>query len=165
MRVMMKHAHEAERGFTMVTTILLLAVVTVSALIVLDIVDVDLSMVGLQRRGYAAREAAEGGAMELLNDSVALEDLPDYTTDKLRSEVPVASGSDFGGDGQAYKASVSLVRIVPLAESSQSRVNAIVYSLDVTGQGSGSTRAGVQAEIYRIATSRNGVIRPTIHGR
>lgn len=153
-----------ERGFTLVTTILLLAVVTVAALIVLDVVEVDLSMVGLQRRSIAAREAAEGGTMELLNDQQALNDLPTFDSPGLTAAIDPLSDSAFQG-GQTYRAKVSLVRVVPMAESSLSRVTAVVYRLDVAGQGPDSTRAGIESEIYRTATTRPGVILPKNHAQ
>ncbi len=159
-----------QRGFTLVTTTALIAVVAVAGLMVIETLNVEFDQFARQRRTIASREAAEGGLMELLNDQDVLANLPTLNTPQLKTTHQPAGNSVFGqshlvkGD-RSFDAEIELVRHVPMLESSHSVVRALVYDVRVrstTGDG-GTSR--IQAEVYRIAASKPGTVQPRLHAR
>jgi hypothetical protein len=157
-----------ERGFTMVTVVLLIAVVTVSGLLVVDLIGEDLGLLGAERRTLEAREVAEGGLMELLNDQQVMNSLPGLDSATLRVDVQPGPGSAFveQARGKTYTGRVELVRVAPMLESSEGLVRAVVYQVSVEGEaGSGGASARVEAEVFRVASVRPGLVQPRVHAR
>lgn len=158
------------RGFALLTVVMLVAVFTISALVVLDLVTGDLSAVQVQHRSEEARETAEGGLMEVLNDHTTMETLPTPSSTNLKASYTVPSDSDFSGQSAArgsgqYTAEFQLVRMAPLLESSHNVVRAVVYEVNVESQMESGAAARVQAEVYRVVASKPGVVQPRTHAR
>ena len=160
----------SNRGFTLLTTTGLLALVAIAALLVLETVDLDFDEISRQRRTISSREAAEGGLMELLNDQDVLANLPTLQTTDLKMAHQPASNSVFGkahtmkGD-RAFDADVQLVRVVPMLESSHSIVRALVYDVRVRARTADGGTSRIQAEVFRITAAKPGTIQPRKHAR
>ena len=158
------------RGFTMLTTSTLIAIVAVSALVVLDMIDLDFAQVAQQRSTMESREAAEGGLMELLNDQDVLGSLPTLETTNLRTSHVPTSASVFGQSHEVkgsrdFAAEIELIRSVPMLESSHTVVRALVYDVRVRARaGSGGT-SRIAAEVFRISASKPGTVLPRMHAR
>ena len=162
-----RNPHLDRRGFTALTVVLLIAVVTVSALVVLDLVGEDLGLLGAARRSREAREVAEGGLMEVLNDQDVMNRLPTLDTPDLAIQVSPHEDSAFGGaDAEGrFEGRVELVRLAPMLESSHGTVRAVVYEVSVEGEVAGGQSARVEAEVFRVASTRAGVVQPRLHAR
>ncbi len=158
------------RGFTMLTTTTLIAIVGVSALVVLDLIDLDFAQIAQQRRTMASREAAEGGLMELLNDQDVLANLPTMETTQLKATHQPSTSSVFGnahavkGD-RDFDADVELIRQVPLLESSHSVVRALVYDVRIEARTGDGGTSRIEAEVFRISASKPGTVQPRMHAR
>ncbi|MEM7674666.1 MAG: hypothetical protein AAF449_01545 [Myxococcota bacterium] len=165
-----RRSFTGRRGFTMITTTLLLAVVAMSSMVVLDIIDLDFEQFAVQRRTIASREAAEGGLMEILNDQDVMASLPTLDTPKLNISFKPTTGSVFGQTHQTkglrdFDADIELVRQVPMLESSHSVVRALVYDVRVRARAADGGTSRVEALVYRVAASRPGMIQPRLHAR
>lgn len=158
---------QPKAGFTLFTTIFLMAIAAFSALVVLDYVDLDMASMGFQQRSNRARAAAEGGLMESLNSARIMGDLPDYQSQRLRATFAAPADSAFSKrtTGSEYDVEVELIRRVPMAESSHNRVSALVYSFNVKGNAAEGAKAGMEAEAYRVVNTRPGVFLPKDHAR
>jgi type II secretory pathway component PulJ len=160
----------ARGGFTLLTLILLLAVGSLAAAVVLVDMGDELELLRLQRQREEAREAAEGGLMEVLNAQSLAAALPDPTTPNLSVTFQPPAQSIFDNPSvyrgqRSYTANVRLVRMAPMLESSHSVVRAVMYEIQVDAQAADGTSAGVEAEVYRVAASQSGIIQPRVHGR
>lgn len=157
-------------GFALLTVVMLVAVFTISALVVVELINSDIKSVGVQHRAEEARATAEGGLMEVLNDHNTMESLPTLSSPNLKATYTVdadsnfAGSSPFRGTGQ-YTADFQLVRVAPLLESSHNVVRAVVYEVNVESQMDSGSSARVQAEVYRVVASKAGVVQPRMHAR
>ncbi|MEM1024214.1 MAG: hypothetical protein AAGD10_01775 [Myxococcota bacterium] len=150
----------------MPVVILSLGVAAISAAVLLDVVSFDFVLQGQERRSREARQLAEGGLMELLNDQRLQNQLPDLEDDNLANRITSPEQSMFTGEGRGdYEAEVRLLRLAPLLESSQGRLQAIMYELVVDGKKSGGHQAGVRAEIYKFAARASGLVQEGRHAR
>lgn len=151
-----------QRGFSLITVTLLVAVVTISSLVLLEVITEDQVLLGSERRAREARETAEGGTMEAINDYGFSASLPDPDVSNLSADYEPGGDSLFSGrraDGvdSEYQARVRLVRTSPVLESSLSRVQAVVYDLEVDSTAAGSS-ASTQAQVYKVASNKPGII-------
>ncbi len=153
------------RGFTLLSVVLILSVVTISAMVVLDTLGVDFGLLRAERQTQEARVAAEGGLMELVNDYAVMGTMPDLTTPNLRLVRTPSANSQFVGEGRDYQARIDLVRIAPMMESSHQIVRAVIYEVNVEGQAGDGANARVQAEVFRVAAVRSGIVQPDLHAR
>lgn len=149
---------------------LLLAIGSVAAAVVLMDMDNELEILRAQRQREEAREAAEGGLMEILNDQGLAAVLPQPDTPNLEATYAPPAQSIFDNPSvyrgqRSYDARVRLVRIAPMLESSHSVVRAVMYEVQVDAQSADGTTAGVEAEVYRVTASQSGIIQPRLHGR
>jgi type II secretory pathway pseudopilin PulG len=156
-----------QRGFSLLTVMLLVAMVTISSLVVIELVMGDHDIQGMERRTREAREAAEGGTMELINEELIADVLPDLSEDDLTSVAKPTSDNVFSsiradGSRLEYEGTVALIRISPLLESSHSRVRAVVYELEVTGESSNHTVV-TQTQIYKMAAASPGLVQAPRH--
>lgn len=153
-------------GFSLPVVIMSVGVAAVAAAVVLDVIGVDLSIGGSQRRNIETRLQAEGGLMELMNDQRLLNALPDYGSDRLSTEIEAAPDSLFTeASDETYRAEVRLLRLAPLLESSQGKLQAIMYELVVDAERGSRDRAGVRAEIYKFTSRNSGLIQEGRHAR
>lgn len=158
------------RGFTLVTLVMLLALASISALIIIANIEDEQDILRQHRLDVEAREAAEGGLMEMLNDQRLGAVLPDFSTQNLTATYTPPSNSVFDGTSvhrstRDYSARIDLIRVAPMAESSHNVVQAVLYQVQVESVSMHGNSAGVEAEIYKVATTRPGVIQPRSHAR
>lgn len=164
------HRRRSRAGFTLVTLVLMLAIASVAALVIIASIDDETSLRRMQRQSAEAREAAEGGLMEVLNDQRLSQTLPDFETPNLRATYTPPSSSIFNAASdhravRAYTANIELIRIAPMSESSHNVVRAVLYQVQVESKAADGVTAGVEAEVYKVATARPGVIQPRSHAR
>lgn len=169
----MKVRHEALRGrrlrrragFSLPVVILVMGVTALSAAILLDVVDLDFRIQRAERITLESRLVAEGGMLELLNDQRLQASLPEFDDPGLASDLQAASNSVFRKDGKDYDAEVSLIRMAPLSESSQGRLQAVIYELRVDSESKAGSGGGVRAEIYKYVSRPRGLIQGDRHAR
>jgi hypothetical protein len=155
-----------QRGFSLPVVLLSLGVVTVSSLVLLDVINVDLGLLRVQRDVIEGRLRAEGGLMEVLNDQRLQNNLPDTRDAELSASIEASPDSLFSrSNGGQYTAEVQLLRLAPLLESSQGKLQAVVYELVVDADDGSHQNAGVRAEIYKFASTNSGLIRASQHAR
>lgn len=159
-----------QRGFALVTVVMLVSLATVSAMVLLDVIETDIDIRGNERRAREARLAAEGGLMELMNDQDILGIMPTPDDPSSSTTYTPATDSHFADEESrygelSYQAEIRLVRIAPMLESSHNTVRAVIYDVTVEATVDGRTGAGAEAEVFKAASSRVGVIQPRIHGR
>jgi hypothetical protein len=162
----MRSSRSNRRGFSLLMVTMLVALVTISSLVVLDLVTNDVIMLGEERRSREAREAAEGGTMELINDEQMGDLLPDIASDTLVSTTEASSDTIFSvrpdGSQMEYEGKLSLLRMSPVLESSHARVRAVVYELEVHGHAD-NHESIVQTQIYKMASASPGLLRARRH--
>ncbi len=164
---LMRTPRAGRGGFSLLMVTLLVALVTVSSLVVLDLITSDQDLMGMERRSREAREAAEGGTMELINDEKMGALLPDLSADDLTADASPTTDTVFSSvraDGAEleYEGRVALLRTSPVLESSNARVRAVVYELEVTGHAAGH-QAVVETQIYKMASSSPGLLQGRRH--
>ncbi len=155
-------------GFAIIVVVVLVALLVVMGVTLLRLVRVDMSLVGQSRRNLEAKQAAEGAAMEVLNDLNTNGILPDLTDPDLMETYTVSPQSVFNAPAQnrSYTAQVNLMRMGPMNDSSLSRSRAMVYEIQVTARyGNGASTADVRAEVYRPVTVEPGIVLPRRHFR
>lgn len=153
-------------GFALISVMLLVAVVALTATILLDVLRADVMLGGLERSLDEARAVAEGGVMEVIDDRQTPDLLPTHRTPELRAEHS-GGGGVFAASGQGtYEAEIELLRIVPLSESSINQTRAVVYEVTSIGTSNrGEERFEVRTEIFRPVAIQRGVVLPRRHAR
>jgi type II secretory pathway pseudopilin PulG len=160
------------RGFSLLTVFVVTALVSVSSIVVLNLVTDDQNNVRYTRERLHAREVAEGALMEVANDTETAESLPGVDSDEISIAYEPSSNSAFVGEGDAhrpperYEATISHVRFVPVLESSITRITAVVYEVEtnaVVNDGAGSQQ--IEAEVYRVVGLPMGKVLPRVHAR
>ena len=157
-------------GFSLLGVTVTITVAVVAALVIIDLIQADQEMSVMRRQYQEAREAAEGGLMEIINDQTVMGLLPTTDTPGLAIQYTPSSYSRFGADdygkgSRDYTADIRLVRVTPLLESSQSVVRAVVYDVRINATQTSGAGAGVHAEVYKIATGSPGYVAPRTHAR
>lgn len=154
------------RGFALISVVLLTALVAVAGAVLLDMVRLDILLGRSQRQTVNAREVAEGAVMEFVNDLDTPEQLPMFDDNDLSIRYTPPTTSAFADRKGEYTVDVSLVRVVPLAESSAIQSRALVYEVDAVGDvGSGDAHFDVRSEIFRIVSYKPGTVLPRRHAR
>lgn len=161
-----------QRGFTLIMVLLLVVILALMGISILQLITLDLSLVGQSRRNFEARDIAEGGAFEIINHvntntELPSLDEPDLANDTASGTLPKPTTSPFvnASSGRDYDGEARFLRVIPLSESSHSWVRALVYELrtesNVMFQSSGELRV----EAFRAATFEPGTILPRRHYR
>jgi hypothetical protein len=140
---------------------------SVTALLVFDALREDSRLARLGRRAEEAREAADGGLREMLNDRRILQSLPDEAGGESEISVPGPQKSMFRetGGAEGYDARITLVRTAPMLESSQRRVRAVLYEVRVEGESRSGHVADVEALIYRVGVAPSDTAGAEVYGR
>lgn len=154
-----------EAGFALLMVMLLVAMLAVGALSLLDMVNLDIIMVGEERRFSRAKEAAEGGFFEMVNDTETPDLLPTLNHATLRESYTTSPQSVFIAENESYEGNFELLRIVPMAESSHTLTRAVVHGMHARGRSGSRASADVDVEIYRVMAYRPGTIFPRRHAR
>ena len=166
----MRRPDSRQAGFSLLTTVLLLAIAAVAATVVLVSVTDEQDLLRQQRQRNEARETAQGGLMELMNDQRLSAILPTPDTPQLSASYTPATSSLFDNasvyrSARDYQAEVRLVRVAPMLESSHNVVRAVMYEVRVDAEGAEGAGAGVEAQIYKVTSSQSGIIQPRTHAR
>ena len=161
-----------QRGFSMLYVVGLIGLATITAVLVINTIQLDHRLLGHERQRAVAREAASGGLMEFLNDHRALDVLPTPATPQLRASYNPQTGSFFSKESdenagqRSYNAEIQLLRIVPMLESSHGIVRAVVYDVHIEAEvDSGLTSGRVRAETFKVSSAKPGLVLPRRHAR
>jgi hypothetical protein len=162
----------ARRGFSLLAVFIIVALVSVSSILVLEIVSQDQSNQLFTRERMQAREVAEGALMEVANDIEVGVNLPGVDSEEIEISYTPSNASAYVNkdngmrSDETYEATISHVRFVPVLESSITRITAIVYEIDtsaVVNDGGGSQQ--LEAEVYRVVALPTGKVLPRVHAR
>ncbi len=157
---------QQQRGFALITVILLTALGAIAGAMLLDLVRLDIVLGKSQRQTQTAREVAEGAVMEAINDLDTPDQLPMFDDADLRNRYTPSANSAFDQRAGRYTVDFSLVRVVPLAESSAIQSRALVYEVDaVSNVGSDEAHFDVRSEVFRLVSYKPGIELPRRHAR
>jgi hypothetical protein len=158
----------------MLVVVMIVALVSVVALTLLNYLQIDLSIVGQNRRATEARFLADAGNVELADHQATEAQLPDTNTypDLV---APINPPNDSwvnrpNGDSDAapetYTGQISFLRQVYIAESTLTVTRGNVFELAVTGQINGGDAASeVRSEVMKLTTLPLGSQLPRMHAR
>ena len=177
------HRHRSKnRGFALLFVVMIVAVVAVAAAALLDIVEVDLLIVGEHSRSTVAKAVAEGAVKEFQADSVNGDLLPTAQSVGMETNYTgfvagafVRDPDNVGpgltpldetnsayarGDGQqGYASTVRLLRTGPAINSGLNTLQAVIYEVRATSSvDGGRATSQVLAETYRYAATRPGTV-------
>lgn len=156
---------DRQAGFALFIVMILVAMLAVGALSLLDMINLDIIMVGEERRYSRAKESAEGGLSEMLNDVETPDNLPGLSHATLTEDYVPPTQSPFIESAEGFEGRFELLRIVPLSESSHTLTRAVVHGLHTRGRSGPRASAEVDVEIYRVMAYRPGTILPRRHIR
>lgn len=182
-----------QRGFALLLVVLIVALLAVVAATLLDLVRIDLSLVGQMRRTAEARMLADGALFEVLDDQELSNHLPtldeatlrrDIVENGVKDGVPLDDTNsayvrfdvDTGGTTdpsddvrqplQSYSANAQFVRFGTVPESSLGLFRALVYEVSATGDvNRGQATSEVRGEIVRTVAYNRGAVLPQRHAR
>jgi hypothetical protein len=166
----MRRRSETQRGFTLLVVAVLMVVLGLAGLGLLQLIRLDLSITGQSHRSVQARDSAEGGAMEVINNvatSVVMPDLGAPMT-ALSVNAPAPANTPFVDPvvGNSYKVKINLLRVAPMSESSFAWTRATVYEIDSQSSfHNGDSQAAVRAEVYKAVAFEPGTVMPNKHYR
>lgn len=163
------------RGFAMLIVILIVALLSVLAAALLDLVNVDITLVGQHRRAFEARQIAEGATYEILGDPTLPSRLPTLASidgatpprplyyryaandvlDPDGTPVPLSPASSAvvktSAVQQSYNADICLVGLGPVVGSSANLFQSVTHELTVIGRlNSGQATSETRAEIKQL---------------
>ena len=160
--------NNTERGFALIIVIMLIAVLAMGGVALLTLISLDRSLVGQTRRSLEARSLSEGGTMEVINNADFATLVPKMDSNPMSTLFRPPAGSQFTDpqSGDDYQARIGLMRIVPLAESSQGLSHAVVYEVVTKARyGNGEASSELRTEIYRPVNWEGQSIMPRKHYR
>ncbi len=134
----------------------------------MNLISLDNSLVGQTRRSIQARTIAEGGTMEVINTADFSALVPRFDGATLSAIYTPAAASVFSEapDADDYQSKVSLMRIAPIAESSQGLSRAVVYEIVTRSRyKDGQATAEIRTEVYRSTNWEGQSIMPRKHYR
>lgn len=144
-----------------------MGLLSVSALVVLNELRNDSRVYGEERRRKEARELSEGGVMEVLNSRGLMSRLPSTPGEGAKMVFERPGSSEFwqSDDSRKYLAKVTLVRSAPALESSQRRVRAVVYEVQVRGRLSTGETHDMETLIFRLGVAPNSRASAEVFGK
>lgn len=164
---MMRRRKRRARGFTALLVIVIVALMTLVSLTLLDLVGLDLLLVGEGRRTVEAKALADSAVFEIANDQRTGPMLPDFTSDTMSVTVRPATNSVLAArSDRDYDGTIRLLRFVPLGESSQSWSRALVYELSIEASAAnGDATDAVRTEVYKTVAVPSDTVFPRRHAR
>lgn len=146
-----------ERGFAMLVVIIIAALLALLAGSLLQLVQSDLVQVGQARRAFEARDTAEGGVAEILNDLDFITEYPALGGGGGLSSDYDSRTSPFVGEGRSYQGSVRLLRVGPPTESSLEQTRVLTYEVRaLSSVNDGAAQTEVVAEVLRTIAYPRG---------
>ncbi|MCC7383005.1 MAG: hypothetical protein IT384_14295 [Deltaproteobacteria bacterium] len=159
---------QAKRGFSLVVVTVVLAVMSVAAVMLMNMLGLDLDMVGTHRKAFQAHGVAEAALIETINSRDVALSAPTFTTPGLvfKFDAPAASALKDSSLGQDYRVQIRLLRVAPMAESSITWSRALIYEATARAEAAhGDAEAEVVGEVFRIVSITPGTQLPQMHGR
>ena len=179
------------RGFALLVVVLLVALIAVAAVALLDIVQVDLLVVGQHRRTMDAQALAVGAMMEVVSDDNLRTQLPDPSVLNLAYQyagkqaggyvrdptgrflttpmTPLNSAyvRDLGTSVErGYDANVELLRVSNPTNTGLTDSQTLTYEVTVIADvNNGETTKEVRAQIARVVAVQSGTLLTTRHAR
>ncbi|MBK8014482.1 MAG: hypothetical protein IPK13_24420 [Deltaproteobacteria bacterium] len=154
-------AIRGRRGFSLITVFMLLALASMSAMILLRLVSMEQSLLRVERLTEEAQALADNGVQEVMADRAV--ELP---FEEVHSSYEVSANSLFVGDDHGYEAEIRLLRLDPIRETSMTSLRAVVFEVAAVGRVSnGEATAEYVTEAYRIVGYAPGVVVPAVHYR
>ncbi len=184
-------AQSKPRGFALLVVVLIVALIGVAAVALLDIVNVDLLIVGQHRQSVDAQALALGAMYEVISDSrVDGTVLPRLDTPTLRYVYSRAQGGGFVRDpagligvtvmdatnsayvkdsgtgvAQGYTADIDLLRLVTVQDSGVT-IRTAVWEVTVESSVSnGQATQQVRALVGRVTSGQGGLVTVGRHAR
>jgi hypothetical protein len=172
-----------QRGFSLLIVIVLVIVLGLTGMQLLRMIQIDLTVIGQDRRGTQSRDDAEGGTMEITNDVQLATVLPDVSQPLNCLMVQLNPGGfTCGGTtwtfnypnpspfndvnmGTAYTSTIRYLRMVPLTDSDFSWTSAVIYEIDTIGTMNGNVSSEVKSEVYKVVSNETKQIIPNKHYR
>lgn len=161
----MKHT---AKGFSLITVTVVLAIMSLGAVVLVDVVGLDLEITGEHRRNFEVEGDAEAAIMEMMTDRNMATNAPVFTTPDLTHRYAAPAGSAVRNDdtGRNYEGELRLIRVAPMLESSHAWSRALVYEVRATAENDQVVReAEVVAEIFRTIVVSPGTELPQMHAR
>lgn len=158
----MKSRASGRRGFAMLVVVMIVALVSVIALTLLNFLQMDLSIVGQNRRAAEARYLADAANLEIV-DHISTEMFLTTvvrTEPELTAPVPVVPDSwvnrPVGTETsrpEVYTAQATFLRRITVSENSLRVVRGDVYEISATGVvNDGDASSQVRSEVIRLVT-------------
>src|SRR5687767_8063684 len=97
------------RGFALLSVMLIVALIALMGAVMLDSVRAEIVLSGYERSTEEARQAAEGGVMELIDDRDTPDMLPRISDSDLRATYNAGADSAFQAPRAQYTAEVQLL--------------------------------------------------------
>ncbi len=178
----MRRIKEQQRGFALLTVVLMVALMTMVLLIVGDVVSVDFSLLGEHRKNIRAENNAEAAMREVLGNRDAQDNLPDFSDANLRFDFVSCAGatctsnsgvpaildennSSIVNDDDTYRADARFIRRGPQMDTSLG-AEILVYEVSaVATVAGGDASSQVRSEVFVYSEREPGRIIPTIHAR
>lgn len=187
-----RKTHRKQGGFALLIVVLVVALIGVAAVALLDIVNVDLLIVGQHRRTVDAKSNALGAMMEVVSDARVdgtVKPLPNtpglnyqyagksagvYMRDpagRFAATQMLPSNSAYiknvgTGLEEGYEADISLLRITPVEDSGLNRVIALTHEVRVLASvNNGDATNEVRAITTQLLTVEQGRLFPRVHAR
>ncbi|MCB9654766.1 MAG: hypothetical protein H6729_11615 [Deltaproteobacteria bacterium] len=140
---------------------MLLALASMSAMILLRLVSMEQSLLRVERLTEEAQALADNGVQEVMADRAV--ELP---FEEVHSSYEVSANSLFVGDDHGYEAEIRLLRLDPIRETSMTSLRAVVFEVAAVGRVShGEATAEYVTEAYRIVGYAPGIVVPAVHYR
>lgn len=179
------------RGFALLVVVLLVALIAVAAVALLDIVQVDLLVVGQHRRTMDAQAVAVGAMMEVISDDTLRTQLPDPSVLSLAYQYAGKQGANYVRDPtgrfvtipmtaansafvraagtsveQGYDANVELLRVSNPTNTGLTDSQTLTYEVTVVSSiNNGEATKEVRAQISRVVGVQSGTLLTTRHAR
>jgi hypothetical protein len=174
MIVKRRHRSERQRGFALLVVVMVVALISVVALTLLDVLRIDLAIVGQNRAIAQARFVADAGNIELVDNLDTEGLLPDAITAPatLTVAVPPVTGTLINRPqtadeaAQTYQGEIRLVRFGPATNCSLSVCRDLFFEIRTVGEiGNGDASSEVRSMSKKVTTFPRGTIITNMHGR
>ncbi len=161
-----------QKGFALLIVVMLVALLAITAPALLDIVGVDLDIVGEQRRLSRARGLAEAATFEIADMTTFENNFPTFVgAHTLTIPTPAPGTSSLfknvgSGLEERYDSTIALLRYTPGVECSFNVCRNAHYELTTVGSiNNGGATSVVRSTIVKSVTHPKGKLLPRIHAR
>ncbi|MBI2376759.1 MAG: hypothetical protein HYV07_22365 [Deltaproteobacteria bacterium] len=130
-----------DRGFALIVVVLLIVVMSVMGISLLQLIQLDLALVGNSRQNFRVREISDGVTDEMLGSGQLQDNLPTSDTSGTATPGPVwtgysAAGSEFispANGGGSFRATARYLRPKDVTDTDQGLAAKLVLEIDALG--------------------------------